>query len=405
MSRVPKKLLKKNLALFLEYRAKSLYGVPNLLPALVRRAVDHVMTAINKSSSGARLWWFREIITVVATHCEDAHCLAIAPTDLKTQTHLADADAVDVTVLAIAIYLRKKVLVTQLLNNKVDPWGRTHLFGHVMTIAAKLDDMSTTKLLLSKAATATHGPARKRQSNIVIEALKTAVLRKHWGLAAILVGWQQSGAHLLSPKLRQHLLESAAAAGGVALLQAIPDQRPEDQQKLVLGLLRNPDPEAVLRHCAEGCFPIWLYVRCCNFDEAIPLLDLAVRENNLPLVKAAIRVHHRVANAQLLSGMTAPFREAILQNNEAMVRFFLEKGVDPEASSHSHKTDFNLRQSMSTCELARPASRVYTIVRKAVLEKIVRLEEQYEPPNYHVWSKKEQKYVLVAYTFHAPQCE
>jgi hypothetical protein len=43
------------------------------------------------------------------------------------------------------------------------------------------------------------------------------------------------------------------------------------------------------------------------------------------------------------------------------------------------------------------------MVRAAVEAKIVLHGSSYQPPSYYVWSEKEQKDVLVAYTFHPPK--
>jgi hypothetical protein len=359
------------------------------------------MTVTNKTTDHTQACLVKKVITVVTKHCGDAHCLAIAPTYLKTKTHLADA--VDVTVLTVAIYLKMRTLVTQMLERGTNPFGRSQLFGYALCVAVRTESLSITKLLLSEAAKETHWLAKRCHSDVVIEAINTAVSGKQWYFAVILVKWHETNVRRLGPKYRQDLMESAAAANGVTLLRALPFRSVNDQQKVLLGLLRNSTPKAVLRYCVEEESPCWLYVRRSNLDKARSLLDLAVRESNLPLVEATMQVQAHVPRAILYSGTTQAFREAIYQNNEAMVRFFLKHGTDPEAVICPHQIRNSGRLHKSTCELARPGSKVYAMVRAAVEAKIVLHGSSYQPPSYYVWSEKEQKDVLVAYTFHPPK--
>lgn len=380
---------------------RSLYGVPELLPSLIRRAVDHVTTVTNKTTDRSQARWVEKVITVVTKHCDDAHCLAVAPTDLKIKSHLADA--VDVTVLTIAIYLDKRTLVKQMLECGTNPFGRSRLFGYALCAAVRMNSLRITKLLLSDAAKESHGLTKIHHSDAIIEAINTAVFGKQWSLAVILVEWYKTNVRRLGPKYGQNLMELAAAADGVPLLQALPPRSANDQQKILLGLLRNPTPKAVLRYCVEEVFPCWTQVRRSNRDKARSLLDLAVREDNLPLVEATVHVQARVPNARLYWETTHAFRKAICRNNEAMVRFFLKQGTDPEAVIYPHPNPHSVRSLKSTCELARPGSKVHAMVRTAVVAKIHLQGSSYQPPKYYVWSEKEQKDVLVAYTFYPPK--
>ncbi|KAF9690996.1 hypothetical protein EKO04_011211 [Ascochyta lentis] len=402
-SKVPKKILKKNVALFLEYRSKSLYGAPELLPYLINRTVDHIMEVANQKSNGTRSHLVRIIITVMATYCDDVHNLAIAPTQLKTKNHLADA--VDVTSLTIAILSKDKILVSRLLKRKVNPWGRTYLFGHLLRVAAEQNDVQSIRRLAKTLSENASGLTKKHQSAVIGEAINAAAQRGHWSVAALLLEWHESNICLYFRKPCEGLIKlAAAAADGVALLRAVSyHYLYQYKQSLLLGLLENSTPKAVLRHCIEDKGVMdWLHVRRSGSDKARSLLDLAVRENNLPLVKAIVRVQAQNPNASLYSTMSAAFRKAVLRNNEAMVRFFLEQGVDPEAPISPDIARTSVRKPTSTCELARPGSKVYFMVRAAIAIKMTTFPGNYRPPQYYVWSKVEQKEVLVPYTFHAP---
>ncbi|KZM25669.1 uncharacterized protein EKO05_0003274 [Ascochyta rabiei] len=403
VSKVPRKLLQKNVALFLEYRSMSLYGAPDLLPSLIHRAVDHMVEVTNKTTDKERAALTQGAITVVSTHCDGVHHLAVAPTQLKTRNYLHDA--VDVTSLSIAIYLGKKGFVSQLLDRKINHWGRTHLFGSLLCVAAKQNDIWSLRRLLSTMTEDSGGLLVKSRSNIIIEALDTAAHRKHWSVAVVLFKWHIAHISVRISKHYGSLLKLAAASDGLSLLREIPcHNHVITQRALLIGLLKNPAPKDVLHHCVgEKGMRDWLEVRCDEMNEARSLLDLAVREDNLALVEATVYVQAQVDGARLYATLSTAFREAILRNNDAMVRFFLKNGVDPEAPIHPRLALKSIRPPTSTCDLARPGSKVYSIVREAIVRKMEKLQSKYQSPEYYVWSKELQEDVLMSYTFHAPK--
>lgn len=80
-----------------------------------------------------------------------------------------------------------------------------------------------------------------------------------------------------------------------------------------------------------------------------------------------------------------------------MVELFLNNGADPEA------VDSRCEFYRSTCELTRPGSKIYKILRDSVEKKVRESAEKYIPPKFWVWDAEKQMDVLVAYTFHAPE--
>ncbi|KAF1924046.1 uncharacterized protein M421DRAFT_95726 [Didymella exigua CBS 183.55] len=165
----------------------------------------------------------------------------------------------------------------------------------------------------------------------------------------------------------------------------------EEQHRFLLGLLRNPAPRDVLLFCVKALCQNWMRVRISIHDKARPLLDITVRQNNLPLAEAIISVQAHNPNAQLSAGLSAPYREAILRKKLAMVRLFPQHSVNPEASIYSTTCDTFARPPTSTCELARPGSKVYAVVKKAVEDKIVSRGENYNKPRYCVWGAKKNR--------------
>jgi hypothetical protein len=401
--KVPKKLLKRNMVLFLTHRMSALHGAPDFLPSVIRKLVGHIMDVIGNSTDKARKSWVQKVITAIALNCDDVVNLAIAPTPLKCNKH--SMDAVDTNALSVAIYLRDKYLLSKLLERRLDPWDRTLLFGHVLCVAAETNDIRSARRLLPSVEGFRRYFRQHARSEIVIKALDKAVQNHHWSLAVTFYRWHETNVGCISDLCRKGLIKSAAAGNGVLLLKTVlPFAQVQYQDDLLLGLLASKWPQYVLLHCVQEIgIDNWLHLRRSSLEKTKTLLGLAVRERNLPMVKTTIAVQTQCPDSSLYISTNYALRDAIVQNSEDIVRFLLDHGADPEARFPFRIAQAKKRPLTSTCELARPDSKVYYMVKKAIEQKVAKLGGDYQPPQYFVWSKKEQKDILVAYTYHPPK--
>ena len=218
-------------------------------------------------------------------------------------------------------------------------------------------------------------------------------------LATELLTWHAQSLPKLSPVACSELIECAVASEALGFVQTLQNLGYlNNKQRLhtrciVRGLLRNPHPKEMLRHFhTNGFISRYLPYRIHEDDQARKLLDLAVHGGSVPLADAVFELYPYL-------DCDSAFRDAISKNDIAMVQLFLRKGADPEARFY----DWNGVPRSSTCELARPESKVYTMVREAVERKVRELDQEYEIPEYLVWDIKKQEDVPVAYTFHAPE--
>ncbi|KAJ4310344.1 hypothetical protein N0V94_008495 [Neodidymelliopsis sp. IMI 364377] len=401
--KVPKKLLKKNMALFLTHRVSALHGAPDFLPSVIRKLVSHIMDVIGNSTDKARKSWVQKVITAIALNCDDVVNLAISPTALKCERH--SMNAIDINALSVAIYSKDKNLTSKLLEREPDPSCQTRLFGYVPCVAAVMNDIRTAQRLLPSGGGPGQRFRRHLLADVVLNALFIAVRKNHWPLAVIFYHWYETNVERTPDWCRKELIRSAAAEDGLSLLEVVlPFAQAQYQDDLLSGLLASKKPQPVLLHCVqEKRILNWMQVRRSSSEKTRTLLELAVRKRNLPMVKATIAVQTQHSNSSLYVVTTHALRDAIVQNSEDIVRFLLDHGADPEAQIPFHIAQAKKRPVTSTCELARPGSKVYYMVKKAINRKIAKLGEDYQPPKYFVWSKKEQKDVLVAYTYHPPK--
>lgn len=331
-------------------------------------------------------------------HSPDALHTALAATPKKTQDY--GTDPTGCLALTVAIHLDDQALDTRLLKLGANPWISSHLFGSdAFHLTTRLKARQLLRTLLSATSTNHSDVAAKRRSGIICKCTHLALSDKDSNMAIELFSWHIQ--HLGKPSggCSSVLVHCAAATDALTFVQTmqtsgyLDPKRSPHTQEIIKGLLDNPQPQAMLDHFeTNGFLNVYSRYRPNPNDQAQRLIDLAVHHSCVPLAKAVFALAHYVDTENGL-------REAISKNELSMVQLFLKNGADPEATRWCERAKYH----RSTCELARPGSKVYKIVREAVQKKVRTLGNRYSPPVFSVWDMKKQMDVPVAYTFHAPE--
>lgn len=153
---------------------------------------------------------------------------------------------------------------------------------------------------------------------------------------------------------------------------------------IVYGLVRNANPEPILRFCIkEG-----LFSENDPSEDGRDLLSEAVIRGSTGLAKAAFAVN-------AYADCPTALRAAISHGDAPMVRVLLDHGVDSEARMHQPP-------EKTTWELACDDNEIRFLLCRAIKEKMEALGSNYRAPHQVSRASPKDKCVLVAYTLHAP---
>ncbi|KAH6633779.1 hypothetical protein C7974DRAFT_178031 [Boeremia exigua] len=396
-AREGKRLLKKNLALFLSYRAKALHGAPGFLPELIHATVEKLVDFVGSADLTARTRWTETVTQVIARRYGSVNA-AIAPY-LYQLRDLKD-DRISYTALAVALYARDTDVAAAMIGAGMNPWDQSCLFSCAIYITTEVNDLHILKMLLSAAdkldMDMSSESRKKLQYRTITRSIHNATHAGYWDVAVLLLVWGATNIKKPPCSTVKFWMERAAAADGLDFLDNIRKlgyirhSISNYAHCIIRGLLRNPMPDSALRFCIRnGLLNEHNKTSTCKNTSYHHLLNLAVLERNILLAKAALAVN-------AYADQPAALRTAISLGDTSMVRFLLDSGVDPEGLMHPPV-------EKTTCELAEPDSEVYHALKSAIHKKMQRLGTNYRPPHQVVRTSKKDPGVYVAYTFHAPR--
>ncbi|KAF2994681.1 hypothetical protein E8E13_001948 [Curvularia kusanoi] len=361
-SRVGKRLLEKNLALFLTYRVRSLHGASDFLPSVIRGTVDRLMT-LRKNPEDLRKGVTESVIQTLITHLEYPTNLAIIATPNQYQN--LQVDRMNYITLVVALYAQNEDEVRAILDGGVDPWIQTALFRSAIHISTDLNSEGLVRLVLTATDKMNVGPISKQrrdlQGRIMTQSIFASMRRRQWTIVDCLMKW--SASHVAKPPLRtvQHWVELAAsssdACGTLVTMQKLGFLRHNHNyhKAIAMGLMLNPKPEYVLRICIkERLLHEHSLIEWRGY-QSWTLLEIAIAGDKSALVKAVLAV-----NAP--ANMSESLRFAIWSDSCAAVRVLLDHGADPEAPMQPPAIE-------TTCELAEDNPGISKMIKKAIEKK------------------------------------
>ncbi|KAG9197033.1 hypothetical protein G6514_002518 [Epicoccum nigrum] len=395
---IGKKLLEKNLASFLSYRTKSLYGAPDFLPSIIRGTSNRLMS-FGYLSENRRLSITEKIMQIIIKRSVQLPVrLAIEPTLLQQQD--LNNDRMDNIALAMAMYAHFGPTFEAILRQGVDPWGQAMLFKDSIYIATELDDERFVEMLLLATDKNEIGliskQRRQRQARVMSNALELAVRKGRWTIAERLMTWSAANNAKLPLSAVGSCVKHAISSDNFKFLTKIHELGyfrnaiHKYAEFIVDGLLSNTKPEPALRFCIDHHFFHENSIVSRQYEFSARLLDIAIYEKSVPLVQAAIAVNS-------YADLSASLRNAIKKRSPSIVCALLDSGVDPEAPMHPPP-------DQTTCELASGCSEIYNMTRRAIVEKKQALGADYHAPHQKVYTGC-GNFDYVAYTFHAPKPE
>jgi hypothetical protein len=402
-AKIPKKLLSKNMALFLERRTLVSHGAPDFLPSMIRSTVDIFLQLTGNATQELRLEWIKTTAAVIVKHCPDVVNLAIAPTSTKLKFFAEDTS--QQIAFAIAVLVCDEDMARKCLSLQTSPITQTNFFGQTLCNAVRGNSVPVLQLVLA---------SNSFESKTIVKALREAYLYASWDTAKALMTWHHQQGHRLPVPTIRYLIEKAAAGDALEFLEEMLGlgyvlkgkeqychSRDSERswlhcQNYLRGILRSPAPQRVLKFCKDHLIlDGWTkYAYDTHRSPKVRrVLEHAVHNHTKPLVEAifALRMYSTTGKA---------LRLAIKMNETDMVRLLLDKGADPEGELHGYSWS---AERSSTCELARPNSEVYKMLQTAIKEKMARLRAFYRMPYRTVWDSKKQEDVRVQYTFHASE--
>jgi hypothetical protein len=390
-AREGKRLVAKNLELFLILRSRSLNEAPEFLPtfinAIVKGFLDHGDNTEDSQESITRL-----VIQIIIKRCADPIKLVFAPT--VSQRRILEHGKLEYAMLAMSLYATNDDLAETLLKNGTDPWVQSSLFQPAIQIAVEMDNKRIVLKILSMTDQFKFGDNTKKhvnlQSRVTHKAINTTVRKNSWDMAELLMRWSSSAFAKPSLDTICSWIFRAVESGSLTALKTLQNNGyfqldiVHYEHFIVKGLIENPDPEPVLRFCIQQDL---LEVHC-PYDTP-GLLSRAVYEGSVRLAKAFFAVN-------AYDDFPEALRAAIRYNDEPMVRVLLENGVDPEARVHPPP-------SVTTCELASANPAIYDMLKDAIQKKMLALGDNYRAPHQSIASHAKRGMINVAYTFHAPK--
>ena len=395
---MPKRLLSKNLAFFLERRTLNRHGAPDVLPSLIRAIVNEFVSITGVTTDTARASWIKKVAGVIAAHCYEASKSAIAPTVARIKDY--NQDPLKSNALLVATYLKDDAMVSKLLAQGVDPWTGPLLFRkYFLHEAISSKNSQMIDLFLAHAGLPQNGSLSKAQVHVFSDAI-VAASADDWTLATRMLEWNAKHLPKLSLSASRRLVKKAVVTGALGFLKSVQDlgylhwKKSPYTREIIQGLLTSSRPTELLQHfCDREFLRLYSHYRTQDNDEARVLLDLAVYNDSLGLAKAAFDVSRSYLYSRPYDATGKALREAISRNNTDMVRLLLAEDADPEARTRDSRG--------STYELARPGSKIQSMIRRAITRKVAKQCKEYKMPKYLVWDAKKQKDVYQAYTFTA----
>jgi hypothetical protein len=375
---------------------KTLNGAPDFLPNLIRAIGDRFMRYADGPEK-SREAVTEILIQTIIVRCANPTNLAVAPT--RNQCKELDSNRIEHATLAVALYVDADDVVESILSAGIDPWTQSSLFKPPIEIAARMNSATNVQkiLLVTDKIHAGHlsQECKHNQARIIFNAIEAAARYHHWSVAEQMMMW--SAEHLAKPSLSQvgYWIRVAVASSSLNALRTIRGcgYLQHSMRKyavyIVYGLVRNANPEPILRFCIkEG-----LFFENDPSEYGRDLLNEAVYHESTGLARAAFAVN-------AYADCPTALRVAIKKGDAPMVRVLLDHGVDPEARMHQPP-------ERTTCELAckYPASEhpeIRYLLCRAIKEKMKALGSNYRAPHQITRASPKDKWVLVAYTFHAP---
>lgn len=376
---MPKRLLSKNLAFFLERRTINRHGAPDVLPSLILAIVNEFVSITGATTDTARAFWVKKVAGVIATHCHEASNIAIAPTVARTKDYNQDPSKNNA--LLVATYLKDGVMVSKFLEQGIDPWTRPLLFeSDFLHAAISSKNSPMIDLFLANAGPPQDKSLLKAQVHVFSDAIVYAST-DDWTLATRMLEWNVKHLPKLSPSASRRLIEKAIVTGALGFLESMQDlgylhwKKSPHTREIIRGLLTSSRPTDLLQHFSDQEFiSLYDHYRMQDNDEARVLLDLAVHNDSLSLAQAFFDVQATRYLSPYISVQNHALRKAISRNNTDMVRLLLAKGADPEAQTRDSRG--------STYELARPGSEIQSMIQRAITKKMFKEGKEYKVPKY-----------------------
>ena len=370
---------------------KTLNGAPDFLPNLIRAIGDRFMRYADCPET-TRESVTKVLIQIIIERCTYPVNLAVAPT--PTQCKELDDDRIEHTTLALALYVDADDLVESILSSGIDPWTQSSLFKPPIEIAARMNSETNVQKILLVTDKTHAGHLSKEckhiQARIIFNAIDAAAHYHHWSVAEQMMVW--SAEHLGKPSLSQvgYWICEAVKSSSLNALRTIrgcgylQHSMRKYARYIVYGLVRNANPEPILRFCIkEG-----LFFENDPFKNGRDLLSEAVDLRSTSLAKASFAVN-------AYADCPTALRAAISHGDAPMVRVLLDHGVDPEARMHQPP-------EKTTWELACDDFEIRFLLCGAIEKKMKALAPNYRPSHQVSRASPKDKWFLVAYTFHAP---
>jgi hypothetical protein len=165
-------LYRNGLTIFLEYRLDAAYGAPDLIPSVIRNAVDRIMEITQETSSRARSELNKEVIAAVVRLWKNIHVEAIRVS--KRIESFCSKDTDDARLLCLVAGMGIPELTQTVLKHCDGTWSSTYRLGSPMDVAVRAKDLRTVKAFL--ADTNSPEPTRAAIFSRAIDNLITSLM-------------------------------------------------------------------------------------------------------------------------------------------------------------------------------------------------------------------------------------
>ncbi|KAF2118055.1 ankyrin repeat-containing domain protein [Lophiotrema nucula] len=382
-----RRLLRSNLVLYLEYHSVALFGAHPLLPSVIKKTVDRLLSAFHEESEVVRAKLTKTVATVFLENSyHSCYWLVIEPSlqEISEVAENADADVA----LCVAVATQRVDLVEHVLDQGACIWKATYLFGYPLDFAARFGNINIVQLLLSHAETHSQDLLPDIARKIVHRGIMAAGHKIYWNIAIVLAKWLVRVLGLppkstcttwfckafsadsldflralldfgydarLASLYRYHFLSNSWDDFTVHVMRLLLDRHILDKGELYA--IRDPDGE---HHTGT-------------------LLDFAALRRNVDMVSALVAdgadPDGRLDNRGIRS---YPLRTALTWAKPNIVKVLLQAGADPEGG--------NYPMDLYTLDLVSKKSEEYTEVLRAIHQKAERLGADYKPPLRWVWN-------------------
>ena len=169
-----KSILRKGLAVFLEYRFTVSRGAPDHLLVILHKSVQKILEITNETSDDARFDYLKKSAIVMQNYCKDIQGLLVKPGKRAMRMSAKDTD--DGLLLCLVAGMSDLKLAEDVLEHCSDLWRVTYCLGAPIEVAVCARDITMVETLLKKASQ----PSDKRKAASILGSIIQTKLSQHF---------------------------------------------------------------------------------------------------------------------------------------------------------------------------------------------------------------------------------